>query len=227
MMTHDEIRDRISDWIDGHLDPAETREVQGHLAECASCRTEAAVIREVIDEAGRLPVEIAPRRDLWQGIESRIRDPQVIPINRPRPSLSRHRGLLAAAAAVLVIASSAATAFLLRGAGGTELAGGSDAAVQRTGTDGTALVAFHPAEAEYLRAAGELEAVLEAGRGLLTPETVQVVEANLRIIDGAIAEARAALEADPNNRELVLLLSGAYGQKVELLQTAVHIQTRT
>jgi len=43
----------------------------------------------------------------------------------------------------------------------------------------------------------ELEQALLEGREELQPETLEVIEANLRIIDQAIHEAREALAADP------------------------------
>jgi hypothetical protein len=55
---------------------------------------------------------------------------------------------------------------------------------------------------------------------------VRVVEENLRIIDRAIAESRAALEADPNNVDLTHMLGGTYQQKIEMLQHAAQLSLR-
>ena len=149
---------------------------------------------------------------------------------RVRGSRWRGRGVLAAAAVVLVVASSALTATLMRRGGGE--VGGGVAVVQPTQIRahppvGTAFAAFEPAEAEYERTLGELRTAVAAGGGVLAPETMATLEANLRIIDQAIAESRAALAADPNNRDLVLMLSGVYGRKVDLLQTAVLLHAAT
>jgi hypothetical protein len=56
---------------------------------------------------------------------------------------------------------------------------------------------------------------------------VATIEKNLQIIDQAIAESRAALARDPNNPDLPLMLSGVYQTKVELLQHAVQLSSRT
>jgi len=69
----------------------------------------------------------------------------------------------------------------------------------------------------------ELQLALSLQRERLAPETVAVLEQNLAIIDRAIGEARAALEADPANQELSFLLMNVYQSKVELLQSAVQI----
>ena len=53
--------------------------------------------------------------------------------------------------------------------------------------------------------------------------TVATLERNLAIIDAAIAESRAALENDPNSRELTRMLSSTYDAKVQLLRQAVQL----
>lgn len=87
----------------------------------------------------------------------------------------------------------------------------------------TALAAFRPAEREYLRAADDLEALLRARRGRMAPETAATLQKNLRIIDRAIRESRAALLKDPDNRELAQMLSGVYDTKIQTLQRAVQL----
>jgi anti-sigma factor RsiW len=102
-------------------------------------------------------------------------------------------------------------------------AGGSTAAPAAAGNGQTALAAFRPAEKDYEQAIGELKQVLETKRGRMAPETVQTLETNLRIIDAAISESRAALERDPNSRELTRMLTATYDAKVKLLRQAVEL----
>jgi hypothetical protein len=87
----------------------------------------------------------------------------------------------------------------------------------------TALAAFRPAEREYQQAVDDLARVLETRRESLAPETAATLQRNLAIIDAAIAESRAALEKDPNSRELTKMLSSTYDAKVQLLRQAVQI----
>jgi hypothetical protein len=82
-------------------------------------------------------------------------------------------------------------------------------------------------EAEYLGTLELLELQLEAGRESLSPQTLVVVEENLRIIDRAILEIQTALRADSTSVELPLLLGGAYRSKVELLQSVVQLYARS
>jgi hypothetical protein len=89
------------------------------------------------------------------------------------------------------------------------------------------LAAFREGTGGFDGAVEQLGATFESQRDKLSPETVRIIEQNLAIIDRAIAESRAALEKDPNDPELPLLLSGVYRQKVELLQSAVQLQARS
>jgi anti-sigma factor RsiW len=234
MMNHDDILERLDAWLDGALPRAEHEAVDVHLRGCDVCRDEAEAARWLREEARALPREIQPPRDLWAGIEARIDAKRVIafpkapaaPAERPaqRPWWLR-APMLAAAAVVLMLCSSVATALLLRQPGGAPVA------MPAAGTEAapayTALAAFEPAEVEFQRAIDDLAAVLEAGRDVLDPATIEVIETNLRIIDQAIAESRAALERDPNNRELANLLSAIYHRKVDLLKDAVLLQSQT
>ena len=79
-------------------------------------------------------------------------------------------------------------------------------------------------EADLLWARGRLEAEFELRRAVLDPATIQVVERNLAIIDGAIAESRRALEADPSSGFLNGYLAEAMRRKVDLLRQATRIQ---
>ena len=40
MAMHDEWNDRLSEYLDGELEPAEQRALEAHLAGCAECRAD-------------------------------------------------------------------------------------------------------------------------------------------------------------------------------------------
>jgi hypothetical protein len=77
-------------------------------------------------------------------------------------------------------------------------------------------------QADFDRSSDELSRTLETERDRLSPETAALLERNLRIIDAAIADSRAALARDSANVELRDLVADAARQKVELLQWAVR-----
>jgi predicted anti-sigma-YlaC factor YlaD len=225
-MRHERIRPLLDDYLDDELSPAARRRVEDHLAECDVCTGELAALLALTEEARALPREMLPSRELWEGIEARLAERQVVlPLPRRWSSWTRP-AMMAAAALFLVALSSAVTATLLwqRSAAPGE---GSVAGASRPAPAGSALAAFQPTEAEFVRTAEELRQALAAGSTILEPGTLEVIEASLAVIDQAIAEARAALEADPQNGMLALLLSRIHGQKVEVLQQALHHEARS
>ncbi len=64
----------------------------------------------------------------------------------------------------------------------------------------------------------DLVKAVELQRDQLSPETVAVLEENLRIIDQAIGQIRSALEEDPLNTRLRLQLAAHYQHEVQLLK---------
>lgn len=238
-MTHERTLELLDDFVGGELEPREEREVRRHLMQCDGCRAEEQALRALLDQAAALPDEVMPDDDLWQKIAPRLqartavaatveteRMPEVRVIG-PRPVRPLPWWMLAAASIALMVATSLVT---LRFAGrGVEPApatmASQSAQPPRTGTTAagtpTALAAFRPAEQEYQKAITELQAALQARRGQLAPQTVATIEANLRIIDQAIRESRAALAADPNRPELARMLSKAYDTKLDVLRQAV------
>jgi anti-sigma factor RsiW len=242
MMTHEQALERLDDFAGGELAPAEHAAVQRHLHGCGECRAEVEALRSLLDEARFLPRETAPPRDLWAGISARLEpraapavvetergaeDPKVIPFRPRATAWQPPRWVLAAAAAlVLMVGSSVGTLMVAGrwGGGGLEQLPGVAANPPSTAVAApTALVAFRPAEQGYQAAIDDLAALLDARRAQLAPETVATLERNLRIVDQAIAESRAALERDPNSRELAQMLSGVYDTKVKMLQQAVEL----
>ena len=75
--THDHIVDRLSDYMDGELDPRAASEVEEHLATCSDCRTVATELHAVAARASSL-ADRPPQHDLWLGIAARIGNRTVI-----------------------------------------------------------------------------------------------------------------------------------------------------
>ncbi|HEV3051935.1 MAG TPA: zf-HC2 domain-containing protein [Longimicrobium sp.] len=243
-MTHEQILELLDDFVAGDLPPREEREVRRHLMACEDCRAEEQALRALLDQAAALDDEILPARDLWKDIAPRLQSRADLPVETPletpermpevrvigpRPARPLPWWMLAAASIALVIVTSFAT---LRLSGGRVGQGTAPTTIATqtaqppagaTGGTPTALAAFRPAEQEYEKAIGDLQAVLNTRRGQLAPQTVATLEANLRIIDRAIRESRAALAADPNSPELARMLSGAYDAKLDALRQAVSL----
>lgn len=234
-MTHEQILELLDDFVGGDLPPREEREVRRHLMACEECRAEEQALRALLDQAAALADEVLPERDLWDGIVPRLQArasfveepaehvPEVRVIG-PRPARPLPWWMLAAASIALVVTTSFAT-LRIAGAGDDAPTLPAQTAQAPAGSGGTptALAAFRPAEQEYQKAIGDLQAVLRTRRGQMAPQTVATLETNLRIIDQAIRESRAALAADPNSPELTKMLSGAYDAKLDVLRRAVSL----
>jgi len=79
------------------------------------------------------------------------------------------------------------------------------------------------ADEQYDAAVADLERVLREQGDRLDPQTVMVIERNLRTIDAAIQQARAALDDDPANTYLNSHLADARRRKLDLLRRAAGL----
>ena len=238
--SHDHWTDRFSDYLAEELDATTVARLEEHLAECGPCRTVLAELREVVSRAQGLG-DLEPPRDLWPGIAAAIGAPlrpqaagvRVIALRggapgdeATRPEAERRpvtltRGQLAAAAVVLVALSASATWWAGPGLGAGDRSAASvtpPGAVTMASVDG---IAEPPPELSS--ELSDLEAVLEAARERLDPNTVRVIERNLAVIEQAIVDSRRALALDPGNEFLEHHLTRTYQRKLEYLRDAARV----
>ena len=204
--------DRLSDYLDDELEPAERSALEQHLATCEGCRDTLAALRQVIARASELP-PLVPASDLWPGIEQRVQ--AIRPVRR---TVTFSFGQLAAAAMVLIALSGGVAWMLLRGPSPGPPSTMTEVPSSTRPRPTTALpVSF--ADETYDRAVADLERTLQEERARLDPDTVRIIEKNLRTIDTAIAQAQRALEADPSNTYLNGHLASARQRKLSLLRS--------
>jgi hypothetical protein len=72
-----------------------------------------------------------------------------------------------------------------------------------------------------------LQKIVTQRKSQLDSSTVAIIERNLRIIDAAIEQSKAALAKDPASRLLSAQLTHALDKKVELLRTAALLPAST
>jgi hypothetical protein len=158
-----------------------------------------------------------PTRDLWSGIQSRIKE---------QPS-TKTRGItftlpqLALAASLLIAVASGVTWSIAHPPAAKEQV------IQAYGMpeddNGGQIVQANFADAQYNAAVSDFERILREERDRLDPRTVQIIERNLKAIDTAINEARMALNNDPANPYLNSHLADARQRKLDLLRHAATL----
>ena len=218
----DQWTDRLSEYLDGDLLTGERAALEQHLPACAECRATLAELRRVVARAQALD-DTPPASDLWPAIARRIGSssgadvPDVIDLSarRARRRVSFTLPQLAAAGIALMLVSGGVVWRALSRAD-TPVAVTPAPTPVVSAPDGVPVV-FGDNE-PYDQVIARLERLLVEHRGALDTATVLILEKNLEIIDRAIAESRAALEADPANVYLNHHLARTMRRKVDLLR---------
>ncbi len=225
-------QDTLPDYLDGTL--ADDGAARAHIVSCESCRALVRDMERIRARAASLPT-LHPPHDLWAGIEGRIQTvPQEIASRRPlatRWLSQRWYGAPLARAAVLVIATASVTLLATHPWNATT-GTGTPAQPRTTVQPRTSLspVSNQPARTSefiYDQQISAMRQILDQRRDRLDPKTVAIIERNLRVIDTAIAESRAALARDPANGFLAGQLDATLNTKLELLRTVAMLPART
>ncbi|GMV10384.1 MAG: hypothetical protein ABS52_08990 [Gemmatimonadetes bacterium SCN 70-22] len=75
-LTCAELDERLGDYLEGTLDDSSVAAIELHLAGCPSCASLVRDVERITREAAALPA-LAPSRDLWAGIASRLDAPVI------------------------------------------------------------------------------------------------------------------------------------------------------
>lgn len=226
MLTCDDAQALLPDLLDGTLSDTRRATYDAHVAQCAGCRALAVDLAKIRDDAAALPT-FSPSRDLWSGIEARIDTPVVSLAARPLGDVRRWSTRQVAAAAAVLMAVTA---------GGTWLAFTRTVAIAPQPIAATAepatrtelvSVADQMGIATYEGEIGKLQVILQTRGNELDTATIAVLEKNLKLIDRAIGESRAALAADPASAFLAGQLNHAYDTKLQLLRSAALLPSRS
>ncbi len=236
----DHIPDEVLfDYLDGELAASEHTRLEERMGDDAELRKRCEDLRTLMGDLGDLQEEREPERDLWPGIQARLK---ALDTDRRSAAPARERsdrkwsrtlqvpvsGLIAAGIA-LVLLSSGSVYFALRSGASADPASVATADPTVTApaaATGPASFASTEGFRDYDRIVAELETIIEVGKDQLSPETVEVLEQSLAAVDAAIRDARNALEADPASGALSRLLSKHMKTKLDMLRrTAAAIQS--
>lgn len=231
--------DALSAYVDAELDAVGMRAVEDHLTGCADCRAIVADLERLCGRARAWADEPAtPSADLWPGIAARLSARGTArptstgaPSGAPVARLAWYRrrvslGLPELALAACLVAALAGTLVYQQPASPVPTEDGPApvmAEVEPLDAPDARVATVSFADAQYDAAVSDLEQVLRDHRQRLNPRTVLVLERNLRIIDEAVREARAALAIDPANPLLNQTLADVRRRKLQLLRQAASI----
>lgn len=220
-------KEAIQDLADGTLGPVRRAELQTHLDTCDACRALAEDLQKIRAAAPSLAAR--PPDHIWLQVASRLR--QEGRVVETRPAVGRS-GALLAIAATLLLAVGGSLYLLMPGdeppaqsAASAPSAAQSPSGGNAAAGDPVQSIADDLAQAEkhYQSAIAKLEEATKADDDAIDAETAAVLAKNLQVIDQAIAESRAAVQAEPQSVPARNHLFGALRQKVLVLQETVAL----
>jgi anti-sigma factor RsiW len=210
MMSCARYEQELGAYVDGALDPSGA--LDAHLAACARCRALAADLRAIRTAARTLEPREPPGR-VWARLAAAGDD-------SPRRAIWQRAWAFALARPAL---SAVGLALVL----GLAWVGPMVAPVVAPGGSGTAMAEALPVEVQmaveqYTREIQGLQEITHAeAASTLDPETADVLHVHVAVIDQAIGETRAVLEAEPGNELALESLFDALRSKLMLLQDMV------
>lgn len=229
-MSCDDVRPRLSGYLDGDLDADRGAVVRGHLRTCDACRaiaTDEAALRDGL----RLLPTVDPPASMWAGIQARLADEEVAHSRRPawRRALARWAPSAPRFAAGGLLAAAAVAVLVWRAQRGPEASGGTPelapiAATQPkvfgptqvvVGSDSSADVTADLAgeaarvTATYADAAEELLALAGEARGQWTTEQKDAFDVHVAELRASIASAGEGRPRQRAWRDLIRYLQGA------------------
>lgn len=167
---------------------------------------------ELMRAARALPRGVAPRRDLWPGIE------HAITTGARTAGWQWNRMFAQAAAVVLLVAGSSGVTWLaLQEDAGTASQGPAGQPLVMEPVAGSFGSRYHLGP-EFVDARNNLAAGLDRKLAQLPPETRLAVEKNFADIRAAISEINRALADEPDNALLQDLLLSAYREELSLMR---------
>lgn len=202
----------LSAYIDDSMNGADRAAIETHVRDCAECHALAQDLRAIRSAAASLDPLIPPAR-VWHQLAAAT-------------AAQSHGGWfragwfawrsLTAVAMTAVIAAGLWRVGTLLGPAATP-PGGSSLGIAAPDWAGIGV------EQDYRIAIAQLEEVTSAERDVLAHDTVFALNAGMTVIDNAISESRAALEAEPESELAQESLFVALRRKVALLQETLAL----
>lgn len=194
-MKCEKFKKNLYDFHDQLLSSGVMNEMESHLKECASCYEVNEKYKNFLNKFSSLPKSIKPERDLWENIKGKIEIKKSYNFNFKIK-------YLALAASFIIIILFSTLLFFYNNYNNSEM---------------KILKQFNSASDEYNKARENLISALHSKEGIINKETIDLIENNLIIMDQAINEIKIAINKEPENQSLVLMLASAYHKETGLL----------
>lgn len=251
-MTCQEFQSLVTDYLGEEALSAEQRAAaDAHRLDCAECAALVADLRLIVQQAGDLPL-LEPSRDLWSGVEQRIAA-QVVALPVVGSAASFEADLegssapagtqgrmarrewsprrLAVAASLLIVATAGITWRVASDrpslVGPAESVSAPAAGSAASTTTASQASRKQSLDETYDREIAGLRTLVDQRRAELDSATITILEKNLKVIDNAIRESKAALAQDPASTFLTERLSRAYDSKLQLMRDVATLPTHS
>jgi hypothetical protein len=198
----------LPDYLEGTLDGSVRVSVERHLRECVRCTSLVRDLENITKEAASLP-DLAPSRDLWADIESRIAAPVIALGATPARARRLTPAWMGIAAAALIVSTAGITYTL----------------TARTirSSDGTPV---SPAVAQTQRDAATSETTTDSPNPAGSIETENPVSSGISRVaqNGSAPSSRSSVQATLASRTQPegSPSDAIYGKQIELLQNIVQ-----
>ena len=203
---------RISEYIDGELEPGKARRLEAHLAACPGCGGLIEDLRTVSRMARDLEIPPVPD-DSWGRIRSGLRNNKA-PVPGT-PSFGRFKLAYGLAAAAVATISLGVLFFSLKR--NAAVPSGLEQRERYT------LAKLDEAEKYYVKAIKSLGEALADEKGRLSPDVAEMFARNMEAVDASIRACRLAVRNEPGDVKTRDFLLAAYRKKLVLLDDLLDI----
>jgi hypothetical protein len=205
--------------VDGELPPADAARLREHADDCPDCLARMLAVEETVARVRSLLPSIQPEADLWPGIAARLGPPNA-ELDGPRALTPRFGARPSGTLRAVAWITAAAATLTIGVAVGTILPRSADPVALEPVVPDTFAATLVGEDEAWTAQVANLRATLAGMRTELQPETIEAIEENLRIIDAAIEDARAALAADPASDFLLRRITIYKQTKLDVLRAA-------
>ena len=217
----------IHEAVDGSIGSIRRAELELHVDTCDACGALLEDLQRIRGAAAALPA-LEPPDGAWLQIAGRLRQEGRIADTPTVGAAARTYGMwLAAAAAVILVIASAVLVLPRFRTTPAPAPAPQTVAAPGNAADGKTVESVQnkvdAAQQQFEKAIAELEKVAKANQQALDPDTSATIDKNLGIIDQAIAENRAAVNAEPASVAARETLFQALRSKVTLLQNTISL----